>query len=348
MEDIFTQLAKDATGSKHRLLREACTIACDTLDAQNIAKTVPTFQLREICLEPIKLAFESKNNKIASFALGGLQKLTTDERFKSNLSEENEENQMTSQILNTISMMPSLHDDLQLDILKFLLMITCSEVCVINAKTVIKIAELCTDVYEISKVHVKNKVKATLTGTLRNFAKFYTSDLHVNEPTISHHASIEPPCSQDGMNKICTSTFKASHQASTHTAVKATLTQMLSSISLHLKDRQNHRNDDADDIVAEFHTNGASSGPTQALCEDVVNLLEYFCKKLENAHKKSDKFEDLLCLLPSDFFLKGVSERLTGPQSQQLVVLYLESILAILSSSSADLKLNDKFLNLVW
>ncbi|XP_077977427.1 brefeldin A-inhibited guanine nucleotide-exchange protein 3-like [Glandiceps talaboti] len=264
MEDIFTQLAKDASGSRYKPIREACTMACDTLDAQTIAKTVPIFQLREICLQPLSLALDSKNNKLAMCALGGLQKFIADGRFKSNASEEKEDNQMLSQILKTLSITATLNEELQVEIMKFLLTMTCSESFTINANTILKVSE------------------------------------------------------------ICIATLKGSHQSSTHTAVKATLTQMLSSISLHLKDRQTHRNEDANDVVAEFSTSDASTGPTKVLCDDVVKVLDYFCKKLENCH------------------------RWTGPQSQQLMGLYLECVLVILSSSSTDLRTDETFINIVW
>ncbi|XP_072533637.1 brefeldin A-inhibited guanine nucleotide-exchange protein 3 isoform X3 [Salminus brasiliensis] len=167
MEEILRKLQKEASGSRYKAIRDACTVAWETLEAQNgSVKTSPS-KLREKCFFPLRLALESKNTKLAHTALLGMQKILCEDRLVA-VETEVPEKQLLSQVLEAISVTPTLHEDLQVEVMKVLLCVTYSSTFEINGNNILRIAELCIETY-ISSCHqrsINTAVRATLSQIL--------------------------------------------------------------------------------------------------------------------------------------------------------------------------------------
>uniref|UniRef100_A0A8I4A439 ARFGEF family member 3 n=1 Tax=Callithrix jacchus TaxID=9483 RepID=A0A8I4A439_CALJA len=118
--------------------------------------------------------------------------------------------------------------------------------------------------------------------------------------------------------EVCIETYISScHQRSINTAVRATLSQMLSDLTLQLRQRQENTIIENPDVPQEFGNQGST---VESLCDDVVSVLTILCEKLQAAIN----------------------------DSQQLQLLYLECILSVLSSSSSSMNLHRGFTDLIW
>ncbi|XP_038251599.1 brefeldin A-inhibited guanine nucleotide-exchange protein 3 isoform X11 [Dermochelys coriacea] len=118
MEEILRKLQKEASGNKHKAIKESCGWAIETLESSDDAATkIPPYKLREKCLLPLQLALESKNVKLAQHALAGMQKLLSDERFVS-VETGSDEKHLLNQMLNAVKVTPSLNEDLQVEVMK--------------------------------------------------------------------------------------------------------------------------------------------------------------------------------------------------------------------------------------
>ncbi|XP_071957051.1 brefeldin A-inhibited guanine nucleotide-exchange protein 3-like [Antedon mediterranea] len=169
MEDIFTHII--ASASKNKPVRSACNNACDTLEAQR--GTSEKHKLRMICLIPLKLALESKNSKLAALALEGIQKVLDEETFKSDETNEELEQTVFMQVLWALSGSPSLTEDTQVDIMKFLVTLSSSEACPLHSAYVNALIELCTNTFKSTpQMSVRTAVKVTLTQTLSHVCQF--------------------------------------------------------------------------------------------------------------------------------------------------------------------------------
>ncbi|XP_049643955.1 brefeldin A-inhibited guanine nucleotide-exchange protein 3 [Suncus etruscus] len=257
MEEILRKLQKDASGSRHKAIKESCTWALETLGGVDTIVKIPPHLLREKCLLPLQLALESKNMKLAQHALAGIQKLLAEERFVS-METDSDEKQLLNQILNAVKVTPSLNEDLQVEVMKVLLCITYTPTFDLNGSAVLKIAEVCIETY------------------------------------------------------IC-----SCHQRSINTAVRATLSQMLSDLTLQLRQRQENTIIENPDLPQDLRNQGLT---VEALSDDLVSVLTVLCEKLQAAINNS----------------------------QQLQLLYLECILSILSSSSSCMHLHRGFTDLIW
>lgn len=170
MEEILRKLQKDASGHKHKGIRDACVFACETLESQNGSSKISPSQLRERCLLPLQMALESKNTKLGQTALTGMQKLLCEDRFVGAVGMEVEvlEKQLLSQMLEAIRITPSLNEDLQVEVMKVLLCITYSPNFDINGDSILRIAEVCIKTY-VSSCHqrsINTAVRATLSQIL--------------------------------------------------------------------------------------------------------------------------------------------------------------------------------------
>uniref|UniRef100_UPI0037E7E0FC brefeldin A-inhibited guanine nucleotide-exchange protein 3 n=1 Tax=Semicossyphus pulcher TaxID=241346 RepID=UPI0037E7E0FC len=192
MEGILRKLQKDASGHKHKAIRDACVYACETLETQNGSAKISPSQLRERCLLPLQMALESKNTKLGQAALTGMQKLLCEDRFVGGVGREVEvlEKQLLSQMLEAIRVTPSLHEDLQVEVMKVLLCITYSPNFDINGDSILRIAEVCIETY-VSSCHqrsINTAVRATLSQILGDL----TLQLrHRQEVTPSHKHTIQ-------------------------------------------------------------------------------------------------------------------------------------------------------------
>ncbi|NXX79958.1 BIG3 protein, partial [Urocolius indicus] len=257
MEEILRKLQKEASGSKHRAIKESCTWAIETLDSPDAAVKTPPYQLREKCLLPLQLALESKSVKLAQQALAGMQKLLSDERFVS-VETDSDEKQLLNQMLNAVKVTPSLNEDLQVEVMKVLLCITYTSTFELNGSSVLKIAEVCIETY-----------------------------------------------------------VSSCHQRSINTAVRATLSQMLSDLTLQLRQKQENMTIENHDTLQKVKSQGTSA---ESLCDDVVSVLTVLCEKLQAVIN----------------------------DNRQLQLLYLECILSMLNSSSPSMHQHKGFTDLIW
>ncbi|XP_043367002.1 brefeldin A-inhibited guanine nucleotide-exchange protein 3 isoform X3 [Dermochelys coriacea] len=258
MEEILRKLQKEASGNKHKAIKESCGWAIETLESSDDAATkIPPYKLREKCLLPLQLALESKNVKLAQHALAGMQKLLSDERFVS-VETGSDEKHLLNQMLNAVKVTPSLNEDLQVEVMKVLLCITYTSTFDLNGSSVLKIAEVCIETY-----------------------------------------------------------VSSCHQRSINTAVRATLSQMLSDLTLQLRQKQENTTTENHEAMQEFKSQGST---VESLCDDVVSVLTVLCEKLQAVIN----------------------------ENQQLQLLYLECILSMLNSSSPSMHNHRGFTDLIW
>ncbi|XP_019382574.1 PREDICTED: brefeldin A-inhibited guanine nucleotide-exchange protein 3 isoform X4 [Gavialis gangeticus] len=258
MEETLRKLHKEASGNKHKAIKESCAWAVETLESPDAITKIPPYQLREKCLLPLQLALESKNMKLAQHALAGMQKLLSDDRFVS-VETDADEKQLLNQMLNAVKVTPSLNEDLQVEVMKVLLCITYTSTFELNGSSVLKIAEVCIETY-----------------------------------------------------------VSSCHQRSINTAVRATLSQMLSDLTLQLRQKQeNTQVTENHEVLQEFRSQGST---VESLCDDVVSVLTVLCEKLQAVIN----------------------------ENQQLQLLYLECILSMLNSSSPSMHHHKGFTDLIW
>ncbi|XP_063048331.1 brefeldin A-inhibited guanine nucleotide-exchange protein 3 [Engraulis encrasicolus] len=170
MEDILRKLHKEASGHKYKAIRDACTLASETLDAQNGSAKILPSMLRDRCLLPLRLALESRSTKLAQTALTGIQILCED-RFVA-ADTEIPEKQLLNQVLDAVKVTPMLHEDLQVEVMKVLLCITYSNTFEIKGNSILKIAEVCIETY-MSSCHqrsINTAIRATLSQILGDLA----------------------------------------------------------------------------------------------------------------------------------------------------------------------------------
>ncbi|KAJ7341977.1 hypothetical protein JRQ81_008099 [Phrynocephalus forsythii] len=208
---------------------------------------------KEKCLLPLQLALESKNMKLAQHALAGMQKLLSDERFVT-METDSDDKQLLNQILNAVRVTPSLHEDLQVEVMKVLLCITFTPTFELNGSSILKIAEVCIETY-----------------------------------------------------------ISSYHQRSINTAVRATLSQMLSDLTVQLRQRQENTIIESQGVLQGFKSPDLT---TESLCDDVISVFVVLCEKLHD--------------------------------NQQLQLLYLECILSMLTSSSPSMHHHKGFTDLIW
>nr|XP_016850508.1 PREDICTED: brefeldin A-inhibited guanine nucleotide-exchange protein 3 isoform X2 [Anolis carolinensis] len=271
MEGILKKLQKEASGSKHKAIKESCAGATETLESAEAATKIPPYQLREKCLLPLQLALESKNVKLAQHALAGMQKLLSDDRFVS-METDSDDKQLLNQMLNAVRVTPSLNEDLQVEVMKILLCITFTPTFELNGSSILKIAEVCIETYVSSY-----------------------------------------------------------HQRSINTAVRATLSQMLSDLTLQLRQRQENTIVESQGVLQEFKSPDLT---TESLCDDVVSVFTVLCEKLQTVIRTNHK--TLYISLPF------------ASENQQLQLLYLECILSMLTSSSPTMHHHKGFTDLIW
>ncbi|XP_037698916.1 brefeldin A-inhibited guanine nucleotide-exchange protein 3 isoform X2 [Choloepus didactylus] len=165
MEEVLSRLQKEASGSKHRAIRESCAWALETLGGPDTIVKIPPHLLREKCLLPLQLALESKNMKLAQHALAGMQKLLSEERFVSTATD-SDEKQLLNQMLNAVKVTPSLHEDLQVEVMKVLLCITYTPTFDLNGSAVLKIAEFCLACHKAGSPQMHEMINISLTKLL--------------------------------------------------------------------------------------------------------------------------------------------------------------------------------------
>ncbi|XP_077207665.1 brefeldin A-inhibited guanine nucleotide-exchange protein 3 isoform X2 [Paroedura picta] len=118
--------------------------------------------------------------------------------------------------------------------------------------------------------------------------------------------------------EVCIETYVSSYQQrSINTAVRATLSQMLSDLTLQLRQKQDETIIESQAVLQGFKSPDST---VESLCDDVVSVFTVLCEKLQTV----------------------ISE------NQQLQLLYLECILSMLSSSSPTMHHHKGFTDLIW
>ncbi|XP_071818615.1 brefeldin A-inhibited guanine nucleotide-exchange protein 3-like isoform X3 [Apostichopus japonicus] len=144
MEEILSHIVQEAThSSKLTALKEAATQAKATLLGEKARQSKKASELRQICLLPIKLALEAKNNKVSNLGVTGLQKILAENRFQSLLGDENEteDDVLVNQVLEALVNTPNMNEDVQVEMIKLLLVMTCSAGCKMDVKSLLRILE---------------------------------------------------------------------------------------------------------------------------------------------------------------------------------------------------------------
>ncbi|NWW46061.1 BIG3 protein, partial [Pedionomus torquatus] len=122
--------------------------------------------------------------------------------------------------------------------------------------------------------------------------------------------------------EVCIETYVSScHQRSINTAVRATLSQMLSDLTLQLRQKQENMVSllaSTNVMPLIFVLFGGTSA--ESLCDDVVSVLTVLCEKLQAVIN----------------------------DNRQLQLLYLECILSMLNSSSSSMHQHKGFTDLIW
>ncbi|XP_077586255.1 brefeldin A-inhibited guanine nucleotide-exchange protein 3 [Stigmatopora nigra] len=121
------------------------------------------------------------------------------------------------------------------------------------------------------------------------------------------------------VTQVCAEMYaRGCHRRSVDTAVRATLGQILGDLTLQLRRRQEGA--DGEEPTAPPLEKRDLSPVSRALCHEVVTVLTLFCDKLESLER----------------------------DEQMLRLLYLESVLAVLSSCPPSVHLSGRFTDLVW
>ncbi|CAD5122905.1 DgyrCDS11305 [Dimorphilus gyrociliatus] len=166
IEDILGDI-KENSSSKPLNLQQKCTEALELLSSEESMKQKETWQIRHVILQTLKHALESKTSRLTALAVAGIQNFLYDDRFYSALEPENEENLMPMQLLGILKCIPNLPEELQMEMMKILLNLTCSPKSIVTARVVIRVAEVCLDSYSANSGGcVRTAVRATLTQLL--------------------------------------------------------------------------------------------------------------------------------------------------------------------------------------
>ncbi|CAG5120589.1 unnamed protein product, partial [Candidula unifasciata] len=126
MEDILGQLARDIITPKFASIKHTANTALDILKDEDKLKKIEAWELREICLQPLLLALESRARKLGHTALVGIQVMFKDDRFRSSMETSDEDKWLPSQVLSVLSL---------------LLNMTVTASWCTSAKTIVKIAQ---------------------------------------------------------------------------------------------------------------------------------------------------------------------------------------------------------------
>ncbi|XP_075241169.1 brefeldin A-inhibited guanine nucleotide-exchange protein 3-like isoform X3 [Convolutriloba macropyga] len=175
METLLCMLVKDQAAAKNKPIKEACTTAVELLENDEKVKEGTKTEIRATSLAPLQIALESKNSKLCGYAIDGLKKLVSDERFYSSAQEEDYEEQLTAQVLKCLSCSYQLPDDVMIAIMKFLLNFFNSEAFLITEKSMCSVIELC---LSVQKTSLLSGTRTAIRGALLQMITSICYQLH--------------------------------------------------------------------------------------------------------------------------------------------------------------------------
>ncbi|PIK35268.1 hypothetical protein BSL78_27905 [Apostichopus japonicus] len=149
MEEILSHIVQEAThSSKLTALKEAATQAKATLLGEQARQSKKASELRQICLLPIKLALEAKNNKVSNLGVTGLQKILAENRFQSLLGDENEteDDVLVNQVLEALVNTPNMNEDVQVEMIKFCLSVFAKSKAELHKACQVTVLQIVTDI----------------------------------------------------------------------------------------------------------------------------------------------------------------------------------------------------------
>ncbi|XP_022089861.1 brefeldin A-inhibited guanine nucleotide-exchange protein 3-like isoform X3 [Acanthaster planci] len=309
MEDVLNNLHKEASAGKYKAIREACTQAKDALEAETLTPSLAPCELRETCLLPLRLALESKSNKLAAHAVTGLQKLISDARFQSDPSKDDEEHRLPLQVLQTVAASPQLNEEMQVEVMKILLTVTCSSSCSVSSLSIIKVSEFCLTSHNLGKQDILRACQITLLQIVSILAQNATLQL----------------------KQLCMECFQHSPHAGVRAISTLTMKQALGSFShthWDVDQSESEQETTQQDTRTETADNNIIPGSTLDPHEAFVQVLQYFCSKLNESQRASQGHH--------------------GNQNQPLLTLQLEAVLAMLSNAGPELRQSDILVRAIW
>ncbi|XP_064488715.1 brefeldin A-inhibited guanine nucleotide-exchange protein 3-like isoform X2 [Ornithodoros turicata] len=173
MEDILNKILKESSTNKQPALRQACQDAQEILASQHALIRNPPYEVRQKCFDALQLALESKEKKLVSLSLCGIQQLLKEKLFNPNFESENEELWLPNQLTRSIASIVSQHEDVQLEGLKLILQCTCSNGWYLSQNGVQGILLLCIGIYgATTSVPVRTAALATAGQTVQSYVSF--------------------------------------------------------------------------------------------------------------------------------------------------------------------------------
>ncbi|KAM7307069.1 brefeldin A-inhibited guanine nucleotide-exchange protein 3 [Ixodes scapularis] len=172
MEDIFYKLVKEASHQKHPALRQACCEAQEVLGNKHSLLRNPPYEIRQKCFDALQLALESKDKKLISLSLSGMQQLLREQLFNPNFESDDEELWLPSQLMRAVSSLNSHSEEVQVEGLKVLMQCTCLQNWCLSQNTVLAIAKLCLDIYGSSSAAAKTAAITTASQTVQAYVCF--------------------------------------------------------------------------------------------------------------------------------------------------------------------------------
>lgn len=143
MEEVLEQLIKDTSSNKHSHIKQVCQEASDLLESQTGLLRSPPHELREICLKALQLALETRISKLVALATSGFYKLLRDTQFHSGYEEDDETTWLPSQLLAAVQSLPLHTEDVQVELLKVLLNMSCVPGIILSGQIVTQVVGVC-------------------------------------------------------------------------------------------------------------------------------------------------------------------------------------------------------------
>ncbi|CAN7988152.1 unnamed protein product [Ixodes hexagonus] len=172
MEDIFYKLMKETSHQKHPALRQACCEAQEVLGNKHSLLRNPPYEIRQKCFDALQLALESKDKKLMSLSLSGLQQLLREQLFNPNFESDDEQLWLPSQLMRAVSSLTSHSEEVQVEGLKVLMQCTCLQNWCLSQSTALAIAKLCLDIYGSGSSSTRSAAVATASQTVQAYVCF--------------------------------------------------------------------------------------------------------------------------------------------------------------------------------